>query len=93
MGSASAAIELEGPPLPRCAAYVWNWYCELSGAVASSGMGPGVITHQQIEAWARLRRIAPLSLELDWLLDIDARRLTEYAERSKPGGATAKGQR
>ena len=81
--SIDAALQLESPPLPAVAEPIWHWYCELSGSAVSSGMGPAVITHQQIEAWSRLRRIRLTGIELDWLLGLDRRRMEEYNGRDK----------
>lgn len=86
-----AALDLDGPPLPDGAAYVWGWYGELAATAPAGGMGPPVITHMQIEAWARLRQIRPEPIELDWLFTLDDRRLAEYAERQQI--AAQKGKR
>lgn len=88
LGDAGALIELEGPPLPAELEYLWRWYDELAGT-APAGMGPGTITHQQIESWCRLRRIHLTGLELDWLLHLDTRRLHEMSTRPKPGATKA----
>jgi len=94
-GSVQAALDLQGPELPHCAAHVWDWYCELSAATPSTGMGPGVLTHLQVESWCRLRRIALRAVEIDWLFALDVSRLTEYARREeqKQAKPPAKGAR
>ena len=83
-------LELQGPLLPECAAYVWGWYGELANTAAGTGMGPPAITHAQIESWARLRGLALLGYEIDWLFALDACRQAEYDAREKPtpGGSS-----
>ncbi|WP_424813570.1 phage tail assembly chaperone [Roseococcus sp. YIM B11640] len=65
-----AEEELSGPPKPEAAAYLWDWFLEMHRA-RGGGMGPAAITHQDIEAWGRLKgvRLAPWELEAIQALD------------------------
>jgi hypothetical protein len=60
---------------------VWDWFQELSCTAPATGMGAGGITHQQILAWCRLRRVRLLPLELDWLFMLDLQRLVVSDEK------------
>ena len=75
--------ELVGlPELPECAAHVWRWYHQVS-ATRQCGMTVNPITHQEIDAWGRLRGIRPLVWELEALFGIDGAFMAHIAEESK----------
>ena len=50
--------------LPEGAAYLWEWFCEISGR-RQGGMGPLALSWTDIEAWARLRSISLSAFEID----------------------------
>lgn len=61
---------LEGPPLPYCLRHLWEWFGELADA-RSGGMGPGPITFQDIDAWARLTGRHPTPWEVSVIRQLD----------------------
>ena len=54
---------------------MWAWFRELDRARASNGYGLNPISYSDIDAWARLRRIALLYWHLDALISMDGQRL------------------
>ena len=70
-GDAKAIAELDGPPFPEELRYVHDWLLQLHGR---SGLGFGGIaplSHQEVEAWARLRDVAPEPHEVEALMVLD----------------------
>ena len=69
--SPKVAAELEGPPFPEELRYLYNLLLQLYGrsGVGFSGLAP--LSHQEVEACARLRDlvIAPHEVEALMLLD------------------------
>ena len=71
------------PRLPEGAEHVWNYYHELS-RTRQSGMSVNPISHQEIDAWGRLRGIRLLGWELAAILGIDSVFLTHINRELKP---------
>lgn len=70
-GSPVARAELAGPELPVELAHVWGWFLELHLARGSSGFGPAPIGYGEINAWAALKRLRPVLLEMECLVALD----------------------
>jgi len=65
------AAKLDGPPFPEELRYLHDWLLQLHGR---SGLGFGGIaplSHQEVEAWARLRDVAPEPHEVEALMVLD----------------------
>lgn len=58
--------------MPRAAAYLWEWFLELSAARAAGGFGPAAITYPDIFAWSQLTGRAPAPWEVALLKQLDA---------------------
>jgi hypothetical protein len=87
--NAAARAELEGPPCPPALAHVVRWFAELSSARGGSGFGANPISYAEIEAWARLTRRYPSSVEVALLRDVDSAYLRVAAEwTSQPSPAS-----
>jgi len=80
-----AAAELAGPEFPEACAYVWTWFCELSGARRFDDGVPQPIGYPELQAWARLTRRAPSDWEVEFLRALDLAWLTKDEDR-KGGG-------
>lgn len=48
---------LTPPPFPPQLDYLWNLYCQHTLGIASTGMGPAVVTWEGMTAWCRLMAI------------------------------------
>lgn len=83
-----AAELLQGPGLPAEAAYLWEWFLELSAARPSGGFGPSAIAYSEILAWAQLTGRRPVPWEVRWIGHLD-RVWMAAGEKAKPaaGGA------
>jgi len=69
------------PPVLRDEAeHVWQWFCELS-----LSRGDSAVSHQEIEAWARLRGVVPASWELEALRLLEATWARVRSEAMKHG--------
>lgn len=64
--------DLDGPPCPPELVHVWKWFLALSGGRGNNGFGPDAIRWLDIDAWARLNRVAPTPYELACLQAVDA---------------------
>lgn len=71
-GHAEAIAKLAIPPFPDVLAYLHDWFRELSAARGEGMHGPAPITHQGIDAWARLTDRQPEPHEVHALLTLDA---------------------
>jgi hypothetical protein len=70
--------DLDGPPLPPAARYIWTWFCDLA---RSTGDGP--LSYSDLDAWSRMTGCRPRPWEVALLTTIDAlgRRLSAEAQR------------
>lgn len=62
---------LDVPPVPGCAAALWQLWCNLS-QTRPPGMGPSPITHQEIAAACQLYGTPLSAWEVDTLIKLDA---------------------
>lgn len=63
--------ELDGPPIPPAALYLWRWFCELERTRQLGEHGVQAMTYTEIAAWARLTERTPYPHEVDALLALD----------------------
>ena len=64
--------QLAVPPVPSSVAYLLEWFGELSAGRNEGMSGPGPITHQHIESWARLTHRSPSLEEINAILRLDS---------------------
>jgi len=76
------AIELDGPHFPSGLEYVWGWFCELDRARSGTGFGANPVSWQEIDAWARTRRLTLSTFEVECLTGLDQVRLEELAKKN-----------
>lgn len=51
--------------------YLWRWFIELHHARSNNGMGPSVITYQDILAWSQMTGNRPQRFELETIKSLD----------------------
>lgn len=74
--------ELEAlPELPPQLKYIWEWFNELCRGRTSNGFGMNPLSHVEIDAWCRLKRIELESWELDALRVIDTSYLIAHSKK------------
>lgn len=62
--------ELQVPPLPPGTADLWGTYLQIRNSCAA-GLGPAVMTQQDVLAWQQLHGVRLLPWEIDTLFAID----------------------
>lgn len=88
-GSAMAAAKLRAPEYPDALGYLHEWWQELSWGRPEGMSGPGRLTWDTLDAWARARGHALAPHEALALLQLDAAYLTTLAEGKQEKPATA----
>jgi hypothetical protein len=76
-------FELRDHECPLELAYLWRWFCELSGVRGSNGWAPNPLTYREIEAWSGLTGSIITAPEVRLLMTIDALYLASAAEASE----------
>jgi hypothetical protein len=71
--------------VPEAMAHLWRWFRELAMGRTFTEYGAQALSHAEIDAWARLRRIELSSKELDVLRMLDAVMLNVLREDGKHG--------
>ncbi|MBC3920355.1 hypothetical protein H8L32_23025 [Undibacterium sp. CY18W] len=59
------------PQLPFELEYLWRWFLELHNSRSNNGMGPSVITYQDLLAWSHMTGNQPRKFELDAIRQLD----------------------
>lgn len=77
--------ELDVPPLPECAAYVWEYFVELHNRRGNNGFGHVPLSYSEIGWWKRLTRRSLDPWELKAILEIDAAYLASIAKKPTEG--------
>jgi hypothetical protein len=72
-----------GPECPEVLFYLWRWFLEILGGVAS-GFGPAVVTWADLAAWCALTGVQLAPWEARALIALGAARASIVAEE-KPG--------
>lgn len=62
--------ELDVPPLPAGLGELWHAYLQIRNSCAA-GLGPAVMTQQDVLAWQQLQGVRLLPWEVDTLLAVD----------------------
>jgi hypothetical protein len=85
-GNEDAQKELQGPPLPPCVAYLYEWAMGLFGRSGIGMEGVAPLTFTTIESWARLtdRNLEPHEVEA--LLEIDLAMRPDMRPEPEPEG-------
>lgn len=79
-GSAFAIRELEGPEVPECVEYLWDWAVELFGRSGVSMTGAAPLAYSTIAQWAALTGRSVTPLEVEALIRLDAAMLAPATE-------------
>jgi hypothetical protein len=73
--------QLEPIEFSYCLAYLWEWFCELSGNRDRDMAGPKSITYLEIKAWSYLTNIVPERWEVKVLKQLDRIFLNEALKK------------
>ena len=73
--------QLEEIELSYCVAYLWQWFCELSGGRGYSISGPLPLNYSEIQAWSQLTKTDPTAWEVQVLKAIDRVFITEAGKK------------
>lgn len=68
---AKYAAELECPPLPRCAVYLWRIFWRIRRRKGSNGFSVSPIEWQDIDAFTRHSRMPLIPWEVEVIEDLD----------------------
>ena len=63
--------QLNSVELPYCVAYLWRWFCDLSGSRGYAEHGPMALSYQELFAWTQLMKTEPTAWEISALKMID----------------------
>lgn len=72
LGRPVAGAKAKEAELPDAFAHIWDWFYELASRRTTGMSGFNPISHMEVEAWARLRRIDVAPWEVRLLLQLDA---------------------
>ncbi|MEF2074348.1 phage tail assembly chaperone [Consotaella aegiceratis] len=83
-----AAVTNPRPHVPEAGRLLWQWFGELHEARGYGMVGPDPISHVEIEAWARLRRVQLQPHHVEIVRAMDAAWI-EAAHKRNDQGAPA----
>lgn len=78
-------VDAPPPTIPKFAAYLWVWFCELSGARTSNGYGANPITFPDIAAWSQVMGLRPTPWEVSVIRRMDIAVLSVLNKASGSG--------
>jgi hypothetical protein len=77
---APVTLQKAGPDFPSEVRYLWEWFCQLSGGLDSSGFAPPKVTWENLRAWRGEMRLVLLPWESLTLINIGTVRANISAE-------------
>lgn len=86
LGRKKEAARADDPDAPQCPLelqYLWNWFEEVSGGIASAGFGYAVITWESLLAWSTLSALILEPWEAQALVMLSRQRAAVLSEASK----------
>jgi hypothetical protein len=77
---APVTLQKAGPDFPSELSYLWEWFCQLSGGLGSTGIAPPKVTWENLRAWRTEMRMVLLPWESLTLINIGTIRANVSAE-------------
>jgi hypothetical protein len=77
---APVTLQEAGPDFPSELRYLWEWFCQLSGGLDSSGFSAPKVTWESLRAWRAEMRLVLLPWESVTLVNIGTVRANVSAE-------------